>query len=140
MHLCSSRKLPLFPRKYGDGGGLSFTVKVNVYGKTGIKSTGGDTTSTGATTLIAKANPETLDYNTATTDQKNQMWAFPHEAINEGIDIENEKTNKQNAFLTERQTGRLISEIGIQEAGEKLKELIIDASDSQQNTIQEEKN
>ena len=64
----------------GDGGGLSFTVKVNVYGKTGIKSTGGDTTSTGATTLIAKANPETLDYNTATTDQKNQMWAFSHEA------------------------------------------------------------
>ncbi len=64
----------------GDGGGLSFTVKVNVYGKTGIKSTGGDTTSTGATTLIAKANPETLDYATATTDQKNQMWAFPHEA------------------------------------------------------------
>ena len=30
--------------------------------------------------LIAKANPETLDYNTATTDQKNQMWAFSHEA------------------------------------------------------------
>ena len=64
----------------GDGGGLSFTVKVNVYGKTGIKSTGGDTTSTGATTLIAKANPETLDYNNATADQKNQMWAFTHEA------------------------------------------------------------
>ena len=64
----------------GDGGSLSFTVKVNVYGKTGIKSTGGATTSTGATTLIAKANPETLDYNNATTDQKNQMWTFPHEA------------------------------------------------------------
>ena len=31
-------------------------------------------------TLIAKANPETLDYNNATTDQKNQMWAFSHEA------------------------------------------------------------
>ena len=31
-------------------------------------------------TLIAKANPETLDYNSATTDQKNQMWAFTHEA------------------------------------------------------------
>ena len=64
----------------GDGGGLSFTVKVNVYGKTGRKSTGGDTTSTGATALIAKANPENLDYATATTDQKNQMWAFSHEA------------------------------------------------------------
>ena len=35
--------------------------------------------STGAETLIAKANPETLDYNTATADQKNQMWAFTHE-------------------------------------------------------------
>ena len=35
---------------------------------------------TGAETLIAKANPETLDYNTATADQKNQMWAFSHEA------------------------------------------------------------
>ena len=31
-------------------------------------------------TLIAKANPETLDYNNATTDQKNQMWTFTHEA------------------------------------------------------------
>ena len=30
--------------------------------------------------LVAKANPETLDYNNATTDQKNQMWAFTHEA------------------------------------------------------------
>ena len=34
---------------------------------------------TGAETLVAKANPETLDYNTATTDQKNQMWTFTHE-------------------------------------------------------------
>ena len=30
--------------------------------------------------LIAKANPESLDYNSATDDQKNQMWTFPHEA------------------------------------------------------------
>ncbi|MBD9098713.1 hypothetical protein EGP98_03805, partial [bacterium] len=34
---------------------------------------------TGAETLIAKANSEDLDYATATTDQKNQMWTFPHE-------------------------------------------------------------
>ena len=32
------------------------------------------------TKLIKSANPETLDYNTATADQKNQMWAFTHEA------------------------------------------------------------
>ena len=36
--------------------------------------------SSGAETLVAKANPETLDYNNATDDQKNQMWVFTHEA------------------------------------------------------------
>ena len=30
--------------------------------------------------MIVSTNPETLDYNAATTDQKNQMWAFSHEA------------------------------------------------------------
>ena len=34
---------------------------------------------TGAETLVAKANPEDLDYNSATADQKNQMWTFSHE-------------------------------------------------------------
>lgn len=33
-----------------------------------------------AETLVAKANSEDLDYNTATDDQKNQMWTFYHEA------------------------------------------------------------
>ncbi|MBD9098799.1 hypothetical protein EGP98_04255 [bacterium] len=56
----------------GDGGDLSFSVKVNVYGKSKASS--------GADVLIAKANPETLDYATATTNQKNQMWTFTHEA------------------------------------------------------------
>ena len=37
-------------------------------------------TPSGADPLVAKANPETLDYNTATADQKNQMWTFTHEA------------------------------------------------------------
>ena len=64
----------------GDGGGLSFTVKVNVYGKTGIKSTGETTLKGTAEEMIATANPETLDYNNATADQKNQMWTFSHEA------------------------------------------------------------
>ena len=32
------------------------------------------------TKLIKSANPETLDYNTADINQKNQMWAFTHEA------------------------------------------------------------
>ena len=37
-------------------------------------------TPSGAEVLVAKANPETLDYNSATTEQKNQMWTFTHEA------------------------------------------------------------
>ena len=35
---------------------------------------------TGAETLVAKANSEDLDYNTATENQKNQMWTFSHES------------------------------------------------------------
>ena len=31
-------------------------------------------------TLIAKSNPESLDYNSATDEQKNQMWTFSHES------------------------------------------------------------
>ena len=34
---------------------------------------------TGAESLIANANKEDLDYNTATDDQKNQMWKFSHD-------------------------------------------------------------
>ena len=33
-----------------------------------------------AEVLVAKANPKDLDYNKATTAQKNQMWTFSHEA------------------------------------------------------------
>ena len=65
----------------GDGGDLSFSVKVNVYGKSKEKSIRGT-----ATEMIAKTNPETLDYNNATTDQKNQMWTFPHEATEQLVE------------------------------------------------------
>ena len=35
---------------------------------------------TGAEVLVAKANPEDLDYYTASTEQKNEMWTFSHDA------------------------------------------------------------
>ncbi|MDR1240272.1 MAG: hypothetical protein LBK29_00100 [Oscillospiraceae bacterium] len=41
---------------------------------------------------------------------------FLKEAINEGIDIENEKLRKKREFLTEKQVGRLLSEAGISNA------------------------
>ncbi len=56
----------------GDGGNLTFAVKVNVYGKTGDKPL------TGAEMLIKKANPEDLDYNSATDEEKKEMWTHTH--------------------------------------------------------------
>ena len=58
----------------GDGGNLSFSVKINVYGKDGEKPP----TPTAVETLLAKENPEDLDYNTATDEQKKEMWTFSH--------------------------------------------------------------
>ena len=60
----------------GDGGNLAFSIKINAYGKTGDKMP----EPTAAEVLIAKANAEDLDYDTATNDQKKEMWTFTHEA------------------------------------------------------------
>ena len=60
----------------GDGGDLSFSIKINAYGKTGDKMPN----PVLATKLIMdKANAEDLDYNTATDAQKKEMWTFSHE-------------------------------------------------------------
>ena len=55
----------------GDGGGLEFSVRINVYGKDGKKPNA-------ANTLIAKANAENLNYNSATSEQQKEMWTFSH--------------------------------------------------------------
>ena len=60
----------------GDGGNLAFSIKINAYGKTGDKMP----EPTAAEVLAAKANAEDLDYDTATNDQKKEMWTFTHEA------------------------------------------------------------
>ena len=51
-------------------------------------------------------------------------------AINEGIDIENEdkKDEDKVAFVTDKQVGRIISEIGLKAMTEKLTEAVVDAS------------
>jgi len=43
--------------------------------------------------------------------------------INEGIDIENEDAEEKREFLTHKQVGRIISNIGIQEAGTLIRSL-----------------
>ncbi len=61
----------------GDGGNLSFSIKINAYGKTGDKMPN----PVLATKLIMdKANAEDLDYNSATDAQKKEMWTFTHDA------------------------------------------------------------
>lgn len=70
---------------------------------------------------------------------------FFTEAINEGIEIENEEKGENRALVTSKQVGRIITEIGILDAGKKLKNAVIDASkvpdDNNENAEgQEEKN
>lgn len=59
------------------------------------------------------------------------------EMINEGIDIENETTENKREFLTEKQIGRIITEIGISKMTEKVQETVIDST---KKDNEEEKN
>lgn len=63
-----------------------------------------------------------------TTDKEPSIDAilfFFKEAINEGIDIENEKKHTQRDFVSQKKVGRIISEIGIEEAGKQLRNAIV---------------
>lgn len=53
------------------------------------------------------------------------ILSFFKEAINEGIDIENEKKHTQRDFVSQKKVGRIISEIGIEEAGKQLRNAIV---------------
>lgn len=59
---------------------------------------------------------------------------FFKEAINEGIDIENEKNNDSRKFVNEKKVGRIISEVGMAKAGEQLKASVISANDIDEGT------
>ena len=59
------------------------------------------------------------------------------EMINEGIDIENETAETKREFLTEKQVGRIITELGISKMTEKVQETVIDST---KNENEEEKN
>ena len=48
--------------------------------------------------------------------------------LNEAIDIENENLTDKKPYLTEKQVGRLITEMGIQEATKKLNSTVIDST------------
>ena len=48
--------------------------------------------------------------------------------INEAIDIENENLEEKRQLLTEKQVGRLLTELGIAEATKKIEELSISSN------------
>lgn len=50
--------------------------------------------------------------------------------LNEGIDIFNEENDADRAFLTEKQVGRIISEIGLAATADKLKKTVVDSTRS----------
>lgn len=56
------------------------------------------------------------------------MLFFFKEAINEGIDIENENKHEERNFINEKKVGRIISELGIEEIVKQLKNVVVEAS------------
>ena len=73
------------------------------------------------------------------------MIFFFTEAINEGIEIENEEKGEKRELVTSKQVGRIITEIGIIDAGQKLKNAVIDSSkisddSNESDEVEQEKN
>ena len=54
--------------------------------------------------------------------------------INEGIDIYNEENadEEPKAFMTRKQVGRMLTEIGLEEAAQKLKDSVINSTKSEE--------
>ena len=54
------------------------------------------------------------------------------EAINEGIDIANEEREEKQEFLTLRQVGRIITDLGLRNINEKIQESVIESTKSEE--------
>ena len=52
------------------------------------------------------------------------------EMINEGIDIQNENNGTDEPFLTKKQVGRIVTEIGLAKATKTLNETVIESTRS----------
>ena len=50
--------------------------------------------------------------------------------LNEGIDIYNEENGTERPFFTEKQVGRIISEIGLSEVAKRLNDTVVDSTKS----------
>ena len=67
--------------------------------------------------------------NSGEPDAKAVIFGFT-EMINEGIDIQNEDAEEKLPFLTKKQVGRMITEIGLKESTKTLNETVINSTES----------
>lgn len=56
------------------------------------------------------------------------------EMINEGIDIENENKETKREFLTEKQVGRIITELGIEKIANDVQDTVIESAKVEDNS------
>lgn len=57
------------------------------------------------------------------------------EAINEGIDIANEDRDEKLEFLTLKQVGRIITDMGLKNINEKMQDAIIESAKSEEKNV-----
>lgn len=50
------------------------------------------------------------------------------EMINEAIDIDNDENGKNEPFVSHKQVGRILTEIGIKKAAENMNELVVEST------------
>lgn len=50
------------------------------------------------------------------------------EMINEGVDIENENLETKRAFVTEKQVGRIITDLGLEKMTKKVQNTVIEST------------
>ena len=59
---------------------------------------------------------------------------FITEAINEGIDIENEKSDEKRAPITSAKAGRIITEIGFQKVAKTINKIVSESVKTKENS------
>lgn len=74
---------------------------------------------------------ELTDGQTGEPDAKAIIFGF-REMLNEGIDIENDEKGTDRPFLSLKQVGRIISEIGFENATTALNDTVVESTKSEE--------
>ena len=77
---------------------------------------------------------ELTDGASGEPDAKAIIFGF-REMINEGIDIENDENGTDRPFLSLKKVGRIISEIGFDEATNALNETVVESTKSEEKNL-----